>query len=369
MGTLKIYGVNILQYTTPVPTSEVGTAHSAFTDKIKGISTELDSKSKKIVTGWNVYGAPYDAASGKIRVNGQVVPVMVDGTRPRNISTKATITGCGVTKYINNVNGNVYLSDTANSASGTLIVNTKDVNKDAILNIACWGAGGKGGGGAYWFLVGNWGGVGGAGGGKAFLTIRIINNDYVRIVTQADSAKTGRTTDSSDYAIESPSLIMYDSEGTAFCTCTGGWSGVANHPRWHADDYKGAGTVSAKSTDKVAVIVRKIASGVANKIENGRAGRSITFSDSTAPSLGNPENNKGPIALTGAGGSGPQTRYEQTNGSGGAGGYGAGGNAGDTGNGSGGSAGTNGGGGGGGGSPAGGCAGGDGGLPGFKIFY
>ena len=69
----------------------------------------------------------------------------MDGTRPRNMSAKASITGCGITYYINNVNGSLYLSTSANSASGTFIVSSKAPNKDCIINLAFWGAGGKGG--------------------------------------------------------------------------------------------------------------------------------------------------------------------------------------------------------------------------------
>ena len=371
MGILKIKGKDILQYTTPVATSEVGTSHSAFTNKIKGITTDLNNKTKKIVTGWTVMGTAYDAASGKLKVSGKVAPIMIDGTRPRNLSAKATITGTGITKYLNNVNGKVYLSDTANSATGTLIVTSKDVNQNAIFNVACWGAGGKGGGGAYWFLKGWWGGVGGAGGGKVFLTIRLLKNDYIKIVTESDTDKIGRITENAEEVYQSPSVIMYDSQGTEFCTCTGGYSGTSNNPRWSQDDYLGAGTVTTKNTSKVTIVVRKIASGVANKIENGLNGRDCAFTNSQSPVLGNPENNQGALILTGKGGIGSQTEYNQGAGSGGAGCYGAGGSGGDTGgeNGSGGDPGINGGGGGGAGSPNGGVTGGLGGLPGFILFY
>ncbi len=376
MGTLKINGTNILTYFTPVPSSEVGTKHAAFPDKIKGLTTEVDNNSKKVLIGWqlpdyNSYSSNpnYDAAKGKVKVNGKVAPIIMDGTRPRNISVKASITGCGLTYYLNNVNGSLYLSTSANSASGTFVVSSKAPNKDCIINLACWGAGGKGGEGAYWFLVGNWGGVGGGGGGKAFLTICVKNNDYLRIVTETDAALTGRTKTSNDTTFEAPGLQIYKSSGQEWCDCGGGYSGTSNHPRWSKDSYQGAGWTVVQTYGNIPLIKRKYASQLGTKSENGMSGKSVTFQNSESPYFGCPEGNQGSLVLTGNGGKGPDTSYTQVHGSGGAGSYGNGGNAGDTGNGSGGQAGTNGAGGGGGGSPAGGCTGGDGGLPGFIIFY
>lgn len=201
MGKFKIKGVDILQYQTPIAMSENGTAHPAFSEKIRGISEELDNGSKKLVAGWELSNTDnyslstnYDCCEGKIKVNGQVVKVAIDGTRPRNMEQKAIISGTGATYYLNNINGVLYLSTSPNSATGTTIVASKANNKDVVINLACWGSGGKGGTGAYWFLVGNWGGVGGAGGGKAILTMVIKNNDYFKIVTETDAQKKGRIT-------------------------------------------------------------------------------------------------------------------------------------------------------------------------------
>ena len=375
MGTLKINGVDILNYVTPISSSEPGTQHSAIPSKLKGLHSEVDNGTKKIITGWTLQNSNswssnsvYDAAKKKLKVNGTVAPIMIDGTRPRNISAKASATGTGMTYYLNNVNGSLYLSTTANSASGTFIVSSKAPNKDCVVNIACWGSGGKGGGGAYWFLAGNWGGVGGAGGAKVFLTVCVLNNDYFKITTDTDSDYKGRTSDSSDTTYQSPGLHIYKSTGSEQVVCYGGRSGTANNPRWSTDGYDGGGTYSVQTYGVLPTIRRKQSYG-ANKKSNGQSGNSVTFGSYLSPYMGNPEGNQGSLVLTGSGGTGPDSSYTQVHGSGGGGSYGNGGNAGDTGSGSGGSAGSNGAGGGGGGSPSGGCSGGNGGLPGFIIFY
>ena len=374
MGQLKINGVDILTYFTPVPSSETGKQHGAFPSKIKGLTTEVDNGTKKVIIGWELKNSGnystnsnYDSAKGKIKINGQVAPVIMDGTRPRNMSAKASITGCGITYYINNVNGSLYLSTSANSASGTFIVSSKAPNKDCIINLAFWGAGGKGGEGAYWFLVGNWGGLGGAGGGKGFVTVCVKNGDYFRITTNSDGDYKGRTACSSDTTYLAPGISIYKSDGTQWAWANGGYSGTSNHPRWSTDNYQGGGAVGISGSGNLPIIERTSIHG-GHKAQNGMKGNGVFFND-TGGGSGNPEGNVGKLVLGGLGGKGPDTSYTQVHGSGGGGSYGDGGAAGDTGSGSGGSAGTNGGGGGGGGSPAGGCAGGDGGLPGFIIFY
>ena len=378
MGTLKINGVDILEYTTPIESTEVGTQHPAFPTKIKGISLTVDSGVQKIITGWklpdtNSYSSnpDYDAAEGKIKVNGVVQKVMYDGTRPRNVSYKAVREGVGQTNYLNNVNGSLYLTTEANKASGFLVTTSHAKNKDCIVNLVCWGAGGKGGGGAYWFLVGNWGGVGGGGGGKVMFTALIRNNEHLKFITDSDDDKTGRTKNSNDTTYQAPGIKVYLSSkpNTVWCSCNGGFSGVSNNPRWYTDTLQGGGTVVVQTYGNLPFIERLTASQTGKKKYNGWNGTDNTFENSQSPYAGNPEGNYGRIFLTGYGGQGPDNKDTTSHGSGGAGGYRDGGKAGDTGTGSSGQAGTSGGGGGGSGSPAGGANGGDGGLPGFAIFY
>ena len=378
MGILRIKGVDILQYVTPIEKTEIGTQHPAFPNKIRGLNTSIDNGSKKIVTGWKLPDAnnyssnpDYDAAEGKIKVNGVVQKVMYDGTRPRNVSYKAVREGVNQTNYINNVEGKLYLTTEPNVASGFLITTSRAKNKDCIINIVCWGAGGKGGGGAYWFLAGNWGGVGGGGGGKVMVTALIRNNEYIKFVTDSDSVKTGRITNSSDTTYQAPGLQAYVSSKlqSEWIECFGGYSGVSNNPRWYTDTLKGGGIAAVQSYGNLPFIKRLEASQTGKKKYNGWNGTDNTFKNSQSPYAGNPEGNYGRIYLTGYGGQGPDNKDTTSHGSGGAGGYRDGGKAGDTGTGSAGQAGKSGGGGGGSGSPAGGANGGDGGLPGFAIFY
>lgn len=378
MADLQFQGSSLVNLSTPEASGNVGDKNSTFPDKIRGLTSEIDAGSKKIITGWSLNSCNHNDWSsnanynvnrdGKLLVNGSVISMMYNGTRPRNIACKATITGTNKIYYLNNVNGSLYLSTSANSASGTYITTSTAPNKDCIVNIALWGSGGKGGGGAYWFLAGNWGGVGGAGGGKVFVTACILNNDYFKITIDSDSDYIGRTTESADTTYSSPAIHLYKSNGRQWCVCYGGESGTAHNPRWSTDNYKGGGIYSVQSYGHLPLIQRKYTDG-ANKNSNGKTGNSCSFYNYQSPHMGNPEGHQGSLVLTGAGGVGPDSGYTQSHGSGGAGSYGNGGNAGDTGNGSNGSAGSNGGGGGGAGSPAGGAAGGNGGLPGFKIFY
>ncbi len=374
MGTLKIKGVNILDYSPCVSINDIGLEHE-MGQKIHGISAEIDGRSQKIVKGWNLGNADgystnssYDACCGKVKVNGQVAPVMIDGTRPINNGVRAQVTGTGLTHYLNNVNGMLYLADNANTASGTFVVSSKAPNKDCVVNMVCWGSGGKGGTGAHWFMSSNNGGIGGAGGGKVFFTACIKNGDYLRLVTESDTVKTGRVSESNDTTFASPNLYVYNSVGEILITCEGGRSGTANNQRSSTDDYLGGGIVIVAKGANCPIIVRKKVNG-ANKIQNGLTGRISVFQDANSPCLGNLENIQGSLVLSGSGGKGPDTSFNLAHGSGGAGGYGTGGNAGDTGVGSQGSAGTNGAGGGGAGTPSGGASGGEGGLPGFIIFY
>lgn len=373
MGTLKIDGVDILNYTKNTSNNDAGIAHPAFPKKIKGVANT------KIVTGWQLNdpdkwstNADYDASKGRIKVNGTPYKVMVIGTRPRNLNALARIDGTGLTYYLNNVNGSLYLSTNRNEASGTFLYESKAENKDVVVTIVAWGSGGKGGGGAYWFLAGNWGGVGGAGGGKVLFTCCILKNKCFKIVTDPDDdTRKGRTSNSSDDSFPSPAFRLYKSNGDQVVVCYGGYSGVSNHPRWSEDVYASAGSYSVINKTKLPCILRMATIG-GRKVGNGMTGNDCIFEGGfTEYDYGNPENyisgNK--IILKGLGGKGPQTSYTQSQGSGGGASYGNGGAAGDTGSGSNGSAGYAGGGGGGSGSPAGGANGGDGGTPGCIILY
>ena len=399
MGELRISGVNILNYTTPVSKSEAGEQCSAFPTKIKGISSEVDNGTKKIVTGWslpNTLGystdSNYDATRGRLKVNGTSVSVMYDGTRPRNIVKKALKAEVGMNYYLNNVNGKLYLSTSEGSATGTFIIESKAPNKDCVVSIALWGAGGRGGSGAFWLFAGNWGGVGGAGGGKGIFVLSIKNNSWVRFWTSPETGDyvQGRILNSNDTTYYASGLYVYIKEcvnnTSAALAATGGYSGISNHPRWASDNFttdRGSGSVvyyteslningSNKTIDKSSLpFILASQNSKTTKRTNGLSGNSMSLSNTGLAfnMWGNPEGNQGVMSSVGSGGRGPDSSYNQSHGSGGGGSWGAGGNAGDTGSGSNGSNGVNGGGGGGSGSPSGGANGGYGGYAGFLIAY
>jgi len=60
---------------------------------------------------------------------------MIDGTRPRNISTLIISQQTGTTHYLNNVEGKLYFSSSAGSAEGTLLLISKAPNKDCVVNM------------------------------------------------------------------------------------------------------------------------------------------------------------------------------------------------------------------------------------------
>lgn len=366
MGILKINGVNVNNYIGELYTGTL-TKQSALGTKLKGFNTTIDSGTQYAATGWL-----YDVFEGKLKRNGSPCTCAAQGTRPMNrfISSRS---GSGLVYYLNNINGTLYLTTSPMATTGDVIKTSTDKNKRVVINIALWGAGGRGGGGAYWFLKGNWGGVGGSGGAKAFYTLVFGNNSYCQITTGNESEYSGRTTNSHEFIYTAPFANLIASNGIVIATCNGGQSGISSHPRWKNDDFSSqssASTYSVNPTTQGNVIfyLRKKASGAA-KQQNAMWGKSSTYGDILAPFYGNPENVVNNFINSASGGQGPQTFYQQSQGSGGGAGYGAGGKAGDTGTGSDGSVGNLGGGGGGAGSPAGGANGADGGNAGFWIFY
>ena len=362
-----------------------------FGTKIRGANSNVDNGQYKFLlgwqadknTGWSMYPAfDFDACYNKIFVNGEQHRLSLSSARPRNLVEKYSQNYSSTTTiYLNNVGGKLYYNTTAQSSSGGTLIDLGDYNaKNNIVSftLALWAPGGKGGGGAYWFLAGNWGGVGGGGGAKALLTINLAPTEYIKITFTSSS---GRTSNSNDYEISSGNVVLdtyYNSQLFNVLTLNGGYSGTSNHARWHTDNYA-ASTYSLSSYSKSVsnqIIIRQILNGT-SKRWNGYNGNSSTFPGSQSGIYSNTtydyywgclENSIGVIKVTGSGGGSPGDG-NQSHGSGGGGSYGNGGAAGDTGSGSNGSGGSNGGGGGGSGSPSGGANGGDGGTAGFKIFY
>lgn len=363
MGLLKVKGVNVNDYIGELYTNK-RTKQTVLGTKIKGFNSNIDSGIGYAATGWL-----HDVFQGKLKYNGNACSCAPQGTRPMNI-TSYIADGLGITLYIYNTNGNVYCGNSLNS--GELILSSKEANKEAVINLALWGAGGKGGGGAYYFLAGNWGGVGGGGGAKAFYTIVLKNNTYCYVTLENDATKTGRLNCAKKAEYQAPNAILYASDGYMIANCGGGYSGVHSNTREWTDPLTASSvTVASPQTitrANVTFYLRKKTNGTAKQY-NGLNGGTSYFYDELSPTFGNPENNQGALITVGNGGSGYNNTRAKNRGSGGGGSYSNGGKAGDNGSGSNGTKGVNGGGGGGSGSPSGGASGGDGGFPGLMIFY
>lgn len=367
MGVLKVKGINIIDLLGgPLDNSDSRSRQTLFGSKIKGVNADIDSGEKKYATGWTI-----DAFEGKVKHNGVVAKVAPKGTRPIN-DTNSTICSDNATFYIFNKNGEVYLSYTSDGekiSEFDSLTTVAGANKIAVINIALWGAGGAGGGGTRYIFRGNFGGIGGGGGCKAFYTLTMQNNSYVKIVIKNDSATNGRVVSKEKIEYASPYICMYSSGGTKICHLNGGNSGFACDKANSEQDPLGYVTITSclsGTYDNVNFVCRRKANGT-RKVSNGLNGNESNFAEVTEPYNGNPEGYKLSLILKGTGGKG--VTAGDGYGSGGGGSYGNGGKSGDNDSGSGGSAGNNGGGGGGAGSPAGGANGGNGGYAGFELMY
>lgn len=362
MGTLKYKGVDVTTYLGNLYNKDDNrTKQEIISTKIKGIKAEIDDGTKFVASGWF-----HNAFEGKLKYNGNIYSCAPQGTRPIN-ETAFTKTGTNLTCYLVNENGILYYKTSPTATTGEEIVKSTEREKQVTINLALWGAGGKGGGGAYWFLKGWWGGIGGSSGAKAFYTLVFKNNAYCKISISNDD---GRTSSNDTGCKQAPTITLVSSDNVTIATCKGGKSGIGSHPRWGKDNFDEVGSftsigINPVTKGNVTFYLRKKTNG-AKKRTNGFSGNGSTFENSLSPYNGNPENILKNLKNSSSGGTGLKTSYDQGCGSGGAGGYENGGNAGDN------SGGTNGGlgaGGGGAGSPNNGASGGDGGLAGFKVFY
>ena len=372
--------------------SSSATKYTLLGSKILGFSSAIDAGTSKAVVAQD---NELDAFRGHVMKNGVVAPAAITYSRPMNASLRAAYSGQGKAWVITaKSNGTIDISDGSTTTNYTLNGTSGDNKNYVVFNIALWGAGGKGGGGAYWFLKGNWGGVGGTGGGKAVCNVKLRVGYSIIVQTESDSGdRTGRISESNKARYYAPfTMLKYGS--TTILTCAGGGSGISNHPKETnmnqyilADERRVefsnipyqlnyiSNTISYTIIDVRAV---NAVAGASYRT-NGYTGNSCSFPTSNTGGYssyidsdlfwGNAEHVRGAIQLTGSGGASVHNKSEQSRGSGGGGSYGNGGASGDTGNGSAGAAGTNGGGGGGAGSPSGGAAGGNGGYGGFAIFY
>ena len=359
-GKITLNGVDVKTYLgSRYTTSGTRTCQTNLNDHVPTFS----SGTYYYPTGWM-----HDAFEGHVTHNDNPLTIAPHGTRPVRDSVNGT-SFVGATKYLNNVEGKLYLSDTANSATGWNLLTSKERQKICVITCIFYAAGGKGGGGAYWFLAGNWGGVGGGGGAQALYTFVLQNNKYFKIVADSDSSKTGRLNNSNDETFKAPDIMIYSSTGTLICTVGGGYSGTSNHPRWHQDDYARS-TFSYSKTQVtsggVTFMLQRYGVGTYKRYNGNTGYDSFLDYSGQSPWWGNPEGVQ-VAEYRNSGGSG--AGESQGHGSGGGASHCAGGLGGDMGNGSDGGGGMSGSGGGGSGSPAGGANGGDGGSTGLVFYY
>lgn len=360
-GKITLNGVDVKTYLpSRIRTTDDRTCERNLNEHVPTFSS---GTSYFYPTGWM-----HDAFEGHVKHNDEPLSIAPQGTRPVKDSVNGT-TFVGTTKYLNNVEGKLYLSDTANSATGWSLLTSKERQKICVINCLFYAAGGKGGGGAYWFLAGNWGGVGGGGAAQALYTFVIENNKYLKIVTDSDTDKTGRLNNSNDTTYKAPDLRIYTSSGSLVCTVGGGYSGTSNHPRWHQDDYARS-TFSYSSARYVAngvqFLLQRYGQGTYKRYNGNNGYDSFLDYSGVSPYWGNPEGVE-VVAYRNYGGK--AAGESQGHGSGGGASHSAGGLGGDMGNGSDGGYGQSGAGGGGSGSPAGGANGGDGTPCGLVFLY
>lgn len=171
MDKLLINSVNVNAYIGDLyDNSDARTkASSVIGTKIKGFNPEIDSQSKKAVTG-----DVCDVFQKKLRYKGSTITIAPNGTRPLNQS-ETRVVGDNISKYLVNKNGLLVISDSnpadvgIDAITGLLpndnrgVIST-DKDKKVVVTVALWGAGGKGGGGAYYTIfmgpAGYYGGIG-----------------------------------------------------------------------------------------------------------------------------------------------------------------------------------------------------------------
>lgn len=387
-GKFFVNGVDITTLADLKTTSDYGTANAFFSSgKINLLSGH------KMTTQFWQTGNSSVVGANKLMVNGVSTNLAYRGQRPfRLLKVMGVQPGNANTTQTQIYNNNGVLYNIESDGSSFELGRTSAPDKVVAFHMVFWASGGKGGGGAYWFLAGNYGGVGGGSGAKMFVTFCLNPGKSIYLGFDGTTDYAGRTTDSMDRNIPSPGFFIKDNNGTEMMRLTGGYSGIASNKKNKTDDLSGWGNCtvmydyfSFHSTCRY--YLRKWSPG-AKRNTTGNPGNSATFGTTnvrigrlnyannqieytdypmTAPYEGNPENIAMGFQLTGVGGKWCNATGN-SRGSGGAGGYQDGGYGGDTDNGSAGGPGGYGGGGGGAGSPACGATGGNGGEPGYMIY-
>lgn len=145
-------------------------------------------------------------STNKYKVSGQPIDVALKGRRPIGIPLIELTPG---TYYLNRINGQTWLSTSANSATGTRLSHDPQV---VFMELQAGGGGGAGSGLTY-------AAAGGGAGGYSFTAIEIPENSYLRIVVGAKgnggNADGGAGNRGGDTA-------LYDASGKAMVLCNGG---------------------------------------------------------------------------------------------------------------------------------------------------
>lgn len=201
--------------------NQYGVTDSKFTDS--SARFKKGGQALKVATGKVIPTSAGNHLGGsntctKYKVNGQPVDVALKGCRPIGVPLATLSEG---THYINRVNGQTWLSTSANSATGTRLP------YDAkYLFVEIQGGGGGGAGSSAVWCSG-----GGGGGGYAFTGIALPENSYVRIVVggaglRGENRSNGKVGGNS---------YLYNANGSVILQANGGGGGKTS------DDGGGSG--------------------------------------------------------------------------------------------------------------------------------
>ena len=206
--------------------SELSKNHSLFTSASYFRRNGKDLR--YTITGSNNYPEygiiPKSAGQGYLggantttafRMNGLPIDVALRGCRPYNICRQSW--SSANTIYINRINGQTWLSEQPNSASGYRLD-----HDPKYLCIELVGGGGGGAGGSALYAS-----SGGGGGAYSFKGIELPENDYLRVVVGAGGS--GGAAGTGNNGGTGGNTICYDSAGGFIARAYGGYGGAHNN--------------------------------------------------------------------------------------------------------------------------------------------
>src|SRR5574344_776863 len=236
-GKFFINGVDITTLADLKPTNGNGTANAFFSSgKINLLSGH------KMTTQFWQTGDNSIVDSNKLMVNGVSTNLAYRGQRPFNsFKLSGVYLGSADASQTQIYNNNGILYNIDSDGSSFELGRTSAPDKVVSFHMLFWAAGGKGGGGAYWFLAGNFGGVGGSSGAKMYATFSLKPGKSIYYGVDGTTNYTGRTTDSMDTNNPSPGFFIKDNSGQEMIRLTGGYSGIASNKKNKTDDLTGFG--------------------------------------------------------------------------------------------------------------------------------